>query len=63
MAPLLTSLASGPSARASLDDLSKKSAKIKLSKLPRIVDSGTEEDDWKEAVERITAAAENYETS
>lgn len=60
MVPMLTSWNTGPSAAASMSSLGNKSAKLSYSKLPRLLDCGTEQDEWSEAVERIQALADNY---
>lgn len=58
--PLLNSWNTGPSAAASLANLSSKCGKLNISRLPRILECGTEEEDWREAVETINTMAERY---
>jgi hypothetical protein len=41
-----------------MKSLSGHAGRLKLNKLPRLLESGTEEDDWLEAVEKVTSAAE-----
>jgi hypothetical protein len=59
-APMLTSWNTGPSAGASIANLAGKCKKLNISRLPRLMECGTEEDDWREAVESIHNAAGKY---
>jgi len=60
IAPVLTSWDTGLAAHNSIKDLGVRAGQIKLDRLPRVTDTGTELDDWREAVEKICQAAEAY---
>jgi len=59
--PLLTSWSTGSEAGASVQLLATRCKKLNFGKLPRLLDSGVEEQEWSEAVEKILATAEAYQ--
>ena len=41
-----------------MKSLSSQAGRLNMGKLPRFLESGTDEDDWREAVEKMCTAAE-----
>jgi hypothetical protein len=41
-----------------MKSLGGQAGRLKMNKLPRFLESGTEEDEWREAVEKVNSAAE-----
>lgn len=54
----VTALDSGATVAESVKLLAGQASRLKVNKLPRVLESGTEEDDWREAVERVSSAAD-----
>jgi len=60
MVSLVSSWSTGPSAHATIVDLARKSSKLNIRKLPRVLETGVEEDDWKNSVELLHDKADVY---